>query len=1080
MMSSNQAKTILIIEEITNIIHNETTLLEKAGYNIINVSPLEYDRISKQPNTSFQIVLIEVGTSNQLEWFKISQTMINNSITPLMFIISSELDTKTQDMITNLNNYGIIQRGCSTSILLLSINSAIRHFNANKQHLKTEQNLIKSEKYTKAIFNAIGTSVFVHTDQNNGFANFREVNTGACDRYGYTKEEFLKLNALDISVQSTQKSDYNLSHLEQLRKHGRMVSESLHITKSGQIFPVELNSSIFNIQGTPTILTVVHDISSQKQVENDLAKNESKFRQLFENSPIALWREDFHYVGDHIELLKTKGITDFKSYFKTNKNELLEIAQKVIVLQVNQRAVQLFKAKSSKELLVNIARTFTQKTIATFLDLVVAYANGYTSFESQAEMNTLVGNKLDVIIKAKFGLPESSKGANDHSKGIISIIDISSQKETERALKESEKNFRLLFENSPLGIFIANPDGKIIDGNFALLNILGSPSLEATKNINLLKFPPLVENGYADKFLSCIESGETIFFQMDYKSKWGKISNLSNYLIPLKNSEGKVEKIYTLMEDRTSRHQAQKALKESEERYRLFFETNQAAILMIDPQTGIIIYANKAAIKFYGYTSKELVGMPIKKINTLTPEQIKLKMAKAMESSNNRFVFKHRIASGETRDVEIYESKLILNGEKVISIMVHDITDRQLAEKEKKSLERQMQHSQKLESLGVLAGGIAHDFNNLLMVILGNTNLVMEVISQQSPAYNNMEEILNASRRAADLSKQMLAYSGKGSFIVESIQLNDLVEEMVNMLEISISKKAILKQSLLQYLPRFDGDPTQVRQIIMNLITNASDAIGNKSGTIKLSTGIKDCNREYLDNTNEVLLASMKKPLPTGHYVYIEVSDTGCGMDKQTIEKIFDPFFTTKFTGRGLGMAAVLGIVKGLGGAIKVHSQLDIGTTFTILFPATTISQRGESNRNRRSTLKTSWLGKGTILIVDDEKSIRVVGSKMLEKIGFNVLTASDGIEAIAKYKEHHEDIVCILLDLTMPNMDGIETFHELHKINPDFKVILCSGYNQQDATESFPINSLNGFLKKPFSLGKLQEVLKKALDSSQ
>ena len=405
-----------------------------------------------------------------------------------------------------------------------------------------------------------------------------------------------------------------------------------------------------------------------------------------------------------------------------------------------------------------------------------------------------------------------------------------------------------------------------------------------------------------------------------------------------------------------------------------------------------------------------------------------------------------------------------------------DITDRKRAEEQRLDLERQVQHAQKLESLGVLAGGIAHDFNNLLMVILGNTDLALDELSPHAPARENIREVEKAAKRAAELSKQMLAYSGKGRFVVEPINLNEFVEEMAHLLEISISKKAVLKYNFADNLPPIDGDATQIRQIIMNLITNASEAIGDESGVIALSTGAMDCDRAYLDGVNDVLRAGLDEPLPEGIYTYLEVADTGCGMNAETIQKIFDPFFSTKFTGRGLGMAAVLGIVRGHGGAIKIYSEPGKGTTFKVLFPAGESLENGAVIQRRDNSASEAWQGRGTVLIADDEETVRAVGKQMLDRMGFEVLMAADGREAVEIFGDHADEIDCVLLDLTMPHMDGEQAFRELRRLRPDVTVILCSGYNEQDATQRFAGKGLAGFVQKPYNMAKLRKQLMEVL----
>jgi PAS domain S-box-containing protein len=392
-----------------------------------------------------------------------------------------------------------------------------------------------------------------------------------------------------------------------------------------------------------------------------------------------------------------------------------------------------------------------------------------------------------------------------------------------------------------------------------------------------------------------------------------------------------------------------------------------------------------------------------------------------------------------------------------------DITERKRAEEEKLAIEKQLQQTQKLESLGVLAGGIAHDFNNILMTIIGNADLALMRINKESPVVNNLNQIEAAADKAADLAKQMLAYSGKGKFIIDNIDLNRLLEEMVNMLQISISKKAVLRLNLHEHLPTVEADVTQMRQVVMNLVINASEAIGDKSGVIAITTDCMDCDSNYLKKV------WLDDNILEGLYVYLEIADTGCGMDKDTISKLFDPFFTTKFTGRGLGLAAVLGIIRGHKGAIKVYSEPKKGTTFKILLPA---GKRPEEVFNVDAN-KDNWKGSGTVLLVDDEETVRGVGKEMLQELGFTTITARDGREAFEIFK-NTPDIALVIMDLTMPHMDGEQCFRELKKLYHDVKVIMCSGYNEQEVSQKFAGKGLAGFIQKPYKLSDLKEAIRK------
>jgi two-component system, cell cycle sensor histidine kinase and response regulator CckA len=396
--------------------------------------------------------------------------------------------------------------------------------------------------------------------------------------------------------------------------------------------------------------------------------------------------------------------------------------------------------------------------------------------------------------------------------------------------------------------------------------------------------------------------------------------------------------------------------------------------------------------------------------------------------------------------------------------ITRDITQR----KQTATLEQQLLHAQKLESLGVLAGGIAHDFNNILMVIFGNADLAMLELDRESPAFENLRAIQTAAARAADLTKQMLAYSGKGKFVTENLDLNQLLKNALHLLLVSISKKSAIRLDLNQEIPQVEGDATQLNQIVMNLVINASEAIGNEGGLITLATSCIECDRTVLNDCTQYF------DLEEGRYVCLEVTDTGCGMDMDTIAKLFDPFFTTKFTGRGLGLSAVLGIIKGHKGAIKVSSNLGMGTTFRILFPASK-NAAAEPAPEGHLDGKDGWQGRGRVLLVDDEDMVLSVGVAMLKTLGFTPITASDGREAIDTFKAS-PDFALVILDLTMPRMDGEQCFREMRQLDSQVKVILASGYNEQEVTRKFAGEGLAGFIQKPYTLSELRSSIRKAV----
>jgi two-component system, cell cycle sensor histidine kinase and response regulator CckA len=405
-------------------------------------------------------------------------------------------------------------------------------------------------------------------------------------------------------------------------------------------------------------------------------------------------------------------------------------------------------------------------------------------------------------------------------------------------------------------------------------------------------------------------------------------------------------------------------------------------------------------------------------------------------------------------------------GEQYLAGFAKDITDSVAAERHRGLLESKLLDAQKLESLGILAGGIAHDFNNLLTGILGNVSLMRLELPISSALCEHVDQIEAVTIRAADLCRQLLAYSGKGRFVVRPLDLTEVTRQTAPLLQLSVGKNATLRLDLSDELPPVDADATQMRQVLINLVVNAAEALGDRAGVISVSSGMLYAEGEYLRNT------FLAPDLAEGNYVFVEVSDNGCGMGPDTQAKIFDPFFSTKFIGRGLGLSAVLGIVRGHKGAIKVYSELGRGTTIKLLFPAMGDDARVAPPPTAQGALQR----RGTVLVVDDEDVVRGVAARILGSYGFDVILANDGREGVARFSERRGEIVAILMDLTMPQMDGVEAFREIRSLDQQVPVLLMSGYNEQDAVMRFAGKGLAGFLQKPFTVEMLRERLMSVL----
>jgi PAS domain S-box-containing protein len=510
--------------------------------------------------------------------------------------------------------------------------------------------------------------------------------------------------------------------------------------------------------------------------------------------------------------------------------------------------------------------------------------------------------------------------------------------------------------------------------------------------------------------------------------------------------------------DITARRRAEEDLRDQAQ----LLDLAHDAILTLDRQ-GRIRFWSRGAERMYGYARQEALG-------NIAHELLKTNFPDSLEAIE-RTAAEHGHWEGEFTQTRKDGSQLVVasrwvlwvgaNGETLGFLEISsDITER-------RRIEQQLLRAQKLESLGVLAGGVAHDFNNLLTGILGNASLALDGLAEDDPNRALIKEVTHAAERAADLTRQLLAYAGKGRFVMRNFSLSALVKEIAGLVQTSIPEGVQLRLQLDDAAPEIFADPGQVQQIVMNLVINAAEAIGPEGGTVTVRTGAETVNEQYI-----ATMPDAGDPFQPGDYAMLEVEDTGCGMTQETMKNIFDPFFTTKFAGRGLGLSAVLGIVQAHKGALRVASQPAHGTTFKLLFPISSQTP---------TTLVTAPVedlkGSGTILLVDDEEVVLRAAKNALERYGYRILPAGDGRQAVEIYRRD-EGISLVLLDLTMPVMSGEETLRQLQFINPAVRVLLTSGFSEAEAVKRFAGGRLAGFIQKPYTAAALAKRVKEAIEA--
>ncbi len=504
------------------------------------------------------------------------------------------------------------------------------------------------------------------------------------------------------------------------------------------------------------------------------------------------------------------------------------------------------------------------------------------------------------------------------------------------------------------------------------------------------------------------------------------------------------------------------------ELYRDLVENANDGIAIV--QNGAVRYANPHLLETLGYTREEVVGTYYTRY--LSPESLDI-VVKRYRGLDPRDVptlyeasFLHR--DGHEIHFEVNTSLVTYQNKSADFVIFRSMEKRRA---ERRTIEKVLRY-QKLESLGVLAGGISHDFNNLLQGILGNADLALMYETDRALVQTCLKDIKTAAQKASSLALQMLAYSGRGSCDFDAVDVNAQIAVTARILDDCFSRRALLKYDVAPNLPPVRADRSQISQILINLITNAAEAVGDEPGIVTLATGEALLAAEQLAET---LLGAELKP---GRYVFIDVTDSGHGIAPEVMDRIFDPFFTTKFTGRGLGLATVFGIVRSHFGAISVSSALHQGATFRIYLPAIDDLHRAKPSSTEPPILESR--AQQTILIAEDDPAIRSTATRILERFGYAVVEAADGKTAVELFSKNRSRIQVVVLDMMMPQINGKDAFFAIHEINKDVKTILMSGYAEGEIQKQFTDIAPTGFLQKPFSAKKLINTIRGVLASTQ
>ncbi len=641
------------------------------------------------------------------------------------------------------------------------------------------------------------------------------------------------------------------------------------------------------------------------------------------------------------------------------------------------------------------------------------------------------------------------------------------------ALRQSEARLHAAFDHLPLDFWVCDTEGRCILQNTSSVRRWG----------NLVGIKPADTGLPADLALRWEEAthralaGEIITGELEYNFG-GEKHYFYALLAPIRDGD-RIHGALGLSMDISDRKRAELALRESEIRQRLAIDMLGLGSWEVEAASRRAVLSERARV-CWGVSADEAVNRDVL-ISRCHPDDravLAAAVARAEDpAGNGEFSSECRVVwpDGSVRWLAA-RGRAFFEGDgakrrHVRSIgVVQDVTSRRQAEEERRRLEAKVQEAQRLESLGVLAGGIAHDFNNLLTSIVGNTEMALASLPAVHPVRDSIQRVRGAAGRAAELTQQMLAYSGKGRFVVSRVDLSGLVRDVMNLLQVSLPKGCTLDCRLAGDLPPVSGDVTQLRQVVVNLVLNAGEAMSEGGGVVRIRTAVHDCPQ------GAFIGAVLGEDLPAGRYVSLEVTDTGCGMSPETLVRIFDPFFTTKFTGRGLGLAAVLGIMRSHHGAIRVSSVSGGGSTFEVFFPAAEPAPIAVAPAAPVPAATAAPAARDTVLVVDDEPHVRDVARRLLQQMGLQVLLAGDGPAAVETYRTHNGAIGAILLDLHLPRMDGMETLRQLRLLNARAVVILTSGYSLQENADGLDQLGPVAFLAKPFQLDELANAVRAAL----
>ncbi len=799
-----------------------------------------------------------------------------------------------------------------------------------------------------------------------------------------------------------------------------------------------------------------------------LSYEEKRFQSIFQHSAVSLWEEDISALRGALDALRARGVVDLRKYLDEHPEFLTEAARMITVINVNEATLALYEVADSRQLLGPLDRTLDMEdpvTRASLRDDVLLIAEGGTSAERESKATTPSGRKLDIVIKL------SIPGRHDpYPHMLVNVLDITQRKHAEAELHRSRQLLQLVLDHAPQRVFWKDRSLHYLGCNrlFAQDAGLSDPAEIVGKSDLELSWRSTAERYRADDALVISTGVPKVNYEEPQTREDGSLLWLRTSKVPLREQDGRVFGVLGTYEDITDHRRSEEALRESEDRYRTLVENLGEGIAIVDPEENFL-FANPAAEKVFGVARGGLTGQTLRRFMS-EEEYQRTRVETGKRRLGERSMYEQEIIrpDGTVRRIELTATPQFdkEGGFSHTLGIFHDITDERRTEEALRKSEERLVQAQKLEAVGRLAGGVAHDFNNLLTVIRGYADLLDQQLHETHPMKGDAREIKRAADRAADLTAQLLAFSRAQVMRPRILDLNEVVRGMLSMIGRLIGEDIELRTILAPGLAAIRADQGQLEQVTMNLAANARDAMPG-GGILTITTSICSFGAGGTPGHAEMI---------PGEYVTLEVSDTGVGIDRETLARIFEPFFTTKEVGRGtgLGLATVYGIVKQSGGYIYCASQPGAGTTFTVYLPRVS-----EAVPAKSTTVEArSRPGSESVLVVEDEEAICNFILSILSRNGYAVTGARNGLEAMSIFSSRPGGFQLVLADVVMPRMSGIELGHRIAEADRGVKVLYMTGYSKHALVQADSPEGGLDILRKPFTAEQLLKKVREVLDA--